>query len=188
MKKLLLVTFLLAWQLAKAQTPVPMASQPGYTYTENFADIANWANAFSSGIGASAFKSVPVNATGTIPDGLRTSTSTAAFSSGTSGGVQKGPQNIQLLSTGATDNTSAAAIDLLLDFTGVNAGNLSFNWAEVANSTGNRNGSLRVYTSTDGTSFTELSAAQVLNFTNNVASAGTVNVILPSTLNFRQLQ
>jgi gliding motility-associated-like protein len=183
MKKLLLVTFLLAWQLAKAQTPVPMASQPGYTYTENFADIANWANAFSSGIGASAFKAVPVNATGTIPDGLRTSTSTAAFSSGTSGGVQKGPQNIQLLSTGATDNTSAAAIDLLLDFTGVNAGNLSFKWEEVANSTGNRNGSLRVYTSTDGTSFTELSAAQVLNFTNNVASAGTVNVILPGTLN-----
>ncbi|MNX11262.1 hypothetical protein D3C86_410190 [compost metagenome] len=183
MKRLLLVTFLLACQLAKAQTPVPMASQPGNTYTENFADIANWTNNFASGIGASAFKSVAVNNSGTIPDGVKITNSTATFSTGTSGGVQKGTQNIQLLGTGATDNSSALAIDFLVNFTGVNAGNLSFNWAVVNNSTGNRNSSLRVYTSTDGVSFTELTAAQVLNFTNNVAASGNISTALPANLN-----
>lgn len=183
MRKLLLITFLLICQFAKAQTPVPMASQTGYTYTESFADIANWTNNFTSGNGASAFKAVPVNASGTIPDGIKTTTSTATFSSGTSGGVQKGTQNIQLLSTGTTENSTAVAIDFLVNFAGVNAGNLSFNWAEVNNSTGNRNGSLRVYTSTDGTTFIELTAAQVLNFTNNVASSGNINVALPSSFN-----
>lgn len=183
MKRLLLVTFLLACQIVRAQTPVPMASQPGNTYTENFSDIANWTNGFASGAGAAAFKAVPVNASGTIPDGIRISTSTATFASGTSGGVQKGTQNILLLSTGATDNSSSAAIDFLVNFTGVNAGSLSFKWEQVANSTGNRNGSLRVYTSTDGATFTELTAAQVLNFTNNVTSSGNINVILPAALN-----
>ncbi|MCX2583995.1 lamin tail domain-containing protein [Pedobacter sp. MR22-3] len=183
MKRLLLVSFFLVCQFAKAQTPVPMASQPGNTYTENFSSIASWTNGFGSGTVASAFKAVPVNPSGTIPDGVRTTASSATFTTGSSGGVQKGTQNIQLLSTGATDNTSATAIDFLVNFSGVNAGNLSFKWEQVSNSTGNRNGSLRIYTSTDGTNFTELTAAQVLNFTNNVASSGNVNVILPATLN-----
>src|SRR5206468_5180462 len=71
--------------------------------------------------------------------------------------------------TNGTDNTHAVAIDLLLDFTGMNAGTLSYDFATVFNTTGNRNGSLRVYTSIDGTTFTELSAASVVNFANNVA-------------------
>ncbi|MEE1943826.1 gliding motility-associated C-terminal domain-containing protein [Pedobacter sp. KR3-3] len=183
MRKLLLITFLLICQFAKAQTPVPMASQAGLTYTENFASIAGWANNFASGTRAAPFKSVPVNATGTIPDGIKTTTSTATFSTGTSGGVQKGTQNIQLLSTGTAENSTAVAIDFLVNFSGVNAGNLSFNWAVVNNSTGNRNASLRVYTSIDGTNFTELTSAQVLNFTNNVAGSGNINVALPSAFN-----
>jgi len=183
MKRLLLLTFLLACQLAKAQTPVPMASQPGNTYTENFADIANWTNNFASGVGASAFKAVAINNSGTIPDGVKITTTTATFSTGSSGGVQKGTQNIQLLATGATDNSSSLAIDFLVNFAGVNAGNLSFNWAVVNNSTGNRNGSLRVYTSTDGVNFNELTAAQVLNFTNNVAASGNISTALPAVLN-----
>src|SRR5206468_5180152 len=71
--------------------------------------------------------------------------------------------------TNGTDNTHAVAIDLLLDFTGMNAGTLSYDFATVFNTTGNRNGSLRVYTSIDGTTFTELTDASVVNFTNNVA-------------------
>jgi uncharacterized protein len=179
-----LISLILFCSFLNAQTPVPMASQPGLTYTENFADIANWTNNFVAGIGANRFASVAVNATGAIPDGVRITTSSATFATGTSGGVQKGTQNIVLLSTGATDNTSSVAFDLLMDFTTVNAGTLSFDWASVNNSTGNRNGSLRVYYSIDGVSFTELTTAQVLNFTNNVLTSGSItNIALPAVFN-----
>src|SRR5215831_4055810 len=100
---------------AMAATPVPMASN--LSYTENFADITNWTNGFASGIGASRFGSVTVNA-GSIPSATATSTSTATFSSGTSGGVQRGTGTIVLLSTGTTDNTTSTAIDFFMDFTG----------------------------------------------------------------------
>jgi hypothetical protein len=186
MRKLQFVLLLsiLFFNNAFSQTPVPMASQPGQSYTENFADITNWTNAFASGIGANRFGSVAVNATGTIPDGARITTSTATFVSGTSGGVQKGTGTLVLLSTGATDNTSSAAVDFLMDFTGVDAGTLSFDWASVNNSTGDRKGSLRVYYSTNGTSFSELTTAQVLNFTNNVPTSGSITTVdLPDAFN-----
>src|SRR5206468_12989912 len=148
---------------------------------ENFNDIANWTNNFASGIGAQYWSSVAINATGTIPDGVRITVSTAAFVTSTAGGVQKGSGNIQLLSTNGTDNINADAIDLLLDFTGMNPGTLSYDFATVFNTTGNRNGSLRVYTSTDGVTFTELSAASVVNFQNNVAYSTSIsNVVLPA--------
>ena len=151
-------------------------------YLENFNDIANWTNNFAAGIGASRWASVGVNATGTIPDGVKITVATTGFVTSTTGGVQKGAGNIQLLSTNGTDNINADAIDLLLDFTGVTAGTLSFDFATVFNTTGNRNGSLRVYTSTDGTSFTELAAASVVNFTNNVAFTRNVSLVtLPAT-------
>lgn len=188
---MLFTTLILSLTLLSAtawgQIPVPMSS----TYTENFADIANWTDNFAGGTGANCFGAVAVNSTGTIPDGVKTTTSTAAF--GTSGGVQRGSLlgnpagTIVLLSTGATDNTSAVAIDLFLDFSvsgGYLAGALSFAWASVNNSTGNRNGSLRIYTSTDGSTFAELTAAQVLNFTNNSPTSGTISTVqLPSSFN-----
>src|SRR5262245_26990155 len=172
--------------IAAQPVPVPMASQPGQSYTENFADIANWTNAFAAGIGANRFDTVGVNASGTIPDGVRITTRTATFVTGTSGGVQKGTGTIMLLSTGTTDNTSSAAIDFFMDFTGVNAGTLSFDWAQVNNSTGDRRGSVRVYYSTNGSTFTELAAAQVLNITNNllpVASGSITSIALPAAFN-----
>src|SRR5688572_8932678 len=185
-----LLLFIAICNLLSAQTPVPMGTQPGLSYTENFADIANWSNAFASGTGAERFGSVAVNAVGVIPDGSRISTASASFATGTSGGVQRGTsqttstQSIVLLSTGATDNTSSTAIDFFMDFTGVNAGSLSFDWASVNNSTGDRRGSLRIYYSTDGTSFTELTTAQVLNFINNTPSSGSVSsVALPAAFN-----
>jgi endonuclease I len=177
----LAVASLLAASSAFAATPFPLS---GGNYSENFSDIANWTNNFASGIGAQYWASVPVNATGTIPDGVKITVSTATFTTGTSGGVQKGTGNIQLLSTNATDNLNADAIDLLLDFTGMNAGTLSYDFATVFNSSGNRNGSLRVYTSTDGTTFTELTAASVVNFQNNVAySQSITQVTLPAAFN-----
>lgn len=167
-----------------------MASQSGMTYTETFADIANWTNGFAAGTGANRFGAVAVNATGTVPDGVRITTATATFATGTSGGVQKGSaqspatQSIVLLATGATDNSSAVAIDFFMDFTGVNAGTLSFDWASLNNSTGDRKGSLRVYYSTNGTSFTELSSAAVLNITNNAATSGSITTVaLPAAFN-----
>lgn len=191
MKKFyLLALSILAFACSFAQTPVPMASQPGLTYTENFADIANWTNGFAAGTGANRFGAVAVNATGTIPDGVRITTATSNFVTGTSGGVQKGSaqspatQSIVLLSTGATDNSSSAAIDFFMDFTGVDAGTLSFDWASVNNSTGDRKGSLRVYYSTNGASFTELPAAAVLNFTNNSPTNGSITAVaLPTAFN-----
>jgi endonuclease G len=66
----------------------------------------------------------------------------------------------------------------------VNAGTFSFDWASVNNSTGDRKSSMRVYTSTDGTTFTELTSAAVLNFTNNSLTSGSiVNVQLPAAFN-----
>src|SRR5476651_2482488 len=161
MKKLLLcIVSLLVVSLgclnSYGQTAVPMASQSGLTYTENFADVANWTSNFASGIGANRFKAVAVNATGTIPDGGKTTTATSTLnaSTSTSTGVQKGTGTLVFLTTGTTDNTASIAVDFLVDFTSVNAGTISFDWAEINNSTGNRNTALQIYTSIDGTTFT----------------------------------
>ena len=181
MRKLLSILFVLFSFSGFAQTPYVMSSG---NFSEDFSDVSNWTNGFASGVGANRWGFVAVNATGTIPDGIRTTVSTATFVTGTSGGVQKGTGNIVLLSTGSTDNSSSNAIDLFLDFTGTNAGTLSFDWASVNNSTGDRNASIRVYTSTNGTTFTELTGAQVLNYTNNTLTSGSItSVSLPSAFN-----
>lgn len=162
--------------------PVVMASQPLLRYTENFNDISNWSANFTSGVGANHFSAVTAGGSAAIPSATRITTSSAAFSSGSSGGVQKGSGALVLLSTGSTDNSSSVAVDFYMDFTGVNAGTLSFDWTAIANSTGDRKGSLRVYGSTDGVTFTELTSADVLNFTNNVPATGTVNnIALPAS-------
>jgi len=168
-----------------AVTPVIMASQPLLRYSEDFSDVANWTPNFVSGIGANRFSGVAVSGTTSVPNPVNVTAATnTTFSSGTSGGVQKGTGNIVLLATGSTDNNSSVAIDFYMDFTGVNAGTLSFDWASLNNSTGNRNGSLRVYATTDGVTFTEITSADVLNITNNTPSTGTVNSIaLPASFN-----
>ncbi|MEJ7627581.1 MAG: cadherin-like beta sandwich domain-containing protein [Ferruginibacter sp.] len=179
-------------QQAFTNTPLPvvLASQPGLTFTETFADIANWSNFFITGMGANHFDGLSATGSGGIPNGTTLTASTQSFTTGTSGGVQKGTtqivptESIVLLSTGATNNTTSAALDFYMDFTGVNAGTLSFDWASVNNSTGDRNGSLRVYTSIDGVAFTELIFASVLDFTNNAPTTGSkTNIALPSTFN-----
>jgi endonuclease G, mitochondrial len=122
---------------------------------------------------------------GTIPLATSITTQSATFSTGTSGGIQNGSTNIQFLSTGATsENSSSVALDLNLNFTGKNAGTLSFDAASVFNSTGNRAGTLRVYFATNGTTWTELTGTN-LPFTanNNVAKSGSINIALPSAIN-----
>lgn len=193
-----LVVCILCVSVLYGQTPVPMASQPSLTYTENFADIANWTNNFASGNGANRFGSVPAGGAGAIPSATRTTAGTNIFQVGTppapvvsqSGGVHRGSDqtipttSIILLSTGTTNNTSSAAIDLFLDFTGVDAGTLSFDWAEVNNAAGDRAGSLKVYASIDGAVFTDVTAAFVTNVINNVTSSGSIsNVALPAAFN-----
>lgn len=182
--------------------PVPMISQPNLTFTETFSDISNWSDFFITGTGANHWDGLSANGTTPIPSAPIITTSTNQFQVPTapganvaSGGVQKGTdqlpapgtQSIVLLSTGTTNNTTSAAIDLWTDFTGVNAGTLSFDYATIQNNlTGgadNRPGSLRVYGSPDrGATFTELT--NVLNFTNNLVLTGTkANIPLPATFN-----
>jgi hypothetical protein len=117
-----------------------------------------------------------------IPTPTVMTTSTLAFSSGTSGGVQKGTGIIQFLTTGTTANTTSLGFDFFMDFTGVNAGTLSFNAATVFNSTGDRVGTLRVYASTDGANWTQLTGANLPYVaTNNVAgSASITSIPLPA--------
>jgi hypothetical protein len=170
-----------------------MAAQAGFNFTETFSDIANWSNAFITGAGANHFSGINISGSGAIPNGINITNNSTVFvpgNPGSSGGVQRGTeqipatQSIVLLSTGPTDNSSSAAIDFYMDFTGLTAGNLSFDWASVNNSTGDRNGSLRVYSSTDGITFTELSLAAVLNFTNNILTSGSkTNIPLPASFN-----
>ncbi|MDB5240790.1 MAG: endonuclease/exonuclease/phosphatase [Spirosoma sp.] len=174
-----LLIFAVASGVAWAQTPVPLASQPGATYTVDFSDIANWTNGFASGTDANRFGSVVVGGTAAIPDPTRTTTSSANFVTGTTGGVQRGTGSLVLFSTGATDNTSSVGVDFFVDFTGLQAGSLSFDAATVFNSTGNRLGTLKVYGSTNGTTFTDLGANYTA--TNNVAGASSVTVTIPST-------
>ena len=169
--------------------PVVMSAQPSFTFTETFADIANWQNFFAGGIGSEHFSQAP-SGTGTVPNPAIVTTNTV-FSTGSSGGVQRGTdqiapltptQSMVLLSTGATDNTSSSAFDFYMDFTGVNASTLSFDYQSLNNSTGDRNASLRVYATTDGTTFTEVT--NVLNFTNNAPIGGSkTNIALPASFN-----
>ncbi len=174
------------------QTPLKLSLQNNYTYTESFSDITNWTfsaitpvdGTFTGGIGASCWKGCVTQFTGTIPEGKKITTPSTSFTTSTTGGIQKGSGSITLLATGPTDNSSSAAFDLFLDFTGLNAGTLSFDWSTIINSTGNRNATLKVYSTIDGNTFTDLSAAQVLNVSNGVVVSGSiVNVNLPSDFN-----
>ena len=177
---LFLVLFSLTTTFVQAQTPFSMI---GGNYAEDFTNIANttnWPNAFN-GTDSAEWASVVVNATGTVGDGVKTSASTATFASASSGGVQRGTANIQLLST---STANSCAIDLLLNFTGKNAGTLTFDAATVFNSTGNRNSILKVFYSTNGTTFTELTGTNLpYTATNNVAGSASITANLPAAFN-----
>ncbi len=171
--------FHLSSQLVWCQTPYVMS---GGDYSETFTNIAiltNWPNGFN-GTDCQEWSSVAINATGSIGDGVKVTTASAVFSTSTTGGVQRGSSNLYMLST---STTNSCAIDLLLDFTGRTAGTISFDVAEVNNSTGNRDSKLKVFYSTNGTTFTELTGTN-LPFTarNNVSSSASItSIVLPSS-------
>ena len=190
------VTALFMANLVMAQIPVNMSAQKNFTYTETFTDIGNWIynttpvdGTFNYGIGADAWRGVAIGGTTTVPSATKITGQTTSFqlpfgtnTSITSTGLQKGSGSMVLLTTGTTDNTTSTAMDFFLNFTGVTAGSLSYDWGSINNSTGNRASSLRIYTSTDGTNFTELVSAATLNFLNNTPTSGTVaNVALPAS-------
>ena len=129
------------------------------------------------------WSSVATASVGTIPIATNMTVSSASFTSGSTGGLQNGSTNIQFLSTSATSNSTSVAFDLNLNFTGRAAGNFSFDVATVFNSTGNRVGSLKVYYSLNGTTWTELSGTNLPYVaTNNVAGSATISITLPSAL------
>ena len=102
------------------------------------------------------------------------------WASGSTAGRQKGSGALVLLATGSADNTAAVAVDFFMDFSGVDAGTVGFDWAMVDHPTGDRRSSLRVYGSVDGATYEELEGARVLNVQNGVAASGTVaGVALP---------
>ncbi|MBL0047662.1 MAG: T9SS type A sorting domain-containing protein [Bacteroidetes bacterium] len=176
-----LLLFLVS-NISSAQTPVPMSSQIGLTYTENFNDIASWTSITGPVVTPGRWNSYPITPGGSANDGKRTTKSSVAFTTTTGGGVQKGTNNLVFLSTGSGATSEAVAVDLLLDFTGVNAGTLSYNWAAVDNSSGTRPTSLRIFWSTDNVTFTEIAAAQVLDV-QTVNSGSITAVALPSAFN-----
>ncbi len=179
-----MLLFTLFGAVVYGAVPVPMSSQPGLTYTEYFGDIASWAADFSSGIGANRFGALVPGGSEAIPNPTRITTASTNWVVGSSGGKQKGSGTLILLSTGSPDTTTSVAVDFYMDFTGVSAGTLSFDWASLTNGAGNRRGSVRVYGSTDGTSFAELTDAQVLNFQNDAPTNGTISsAVLPSEFN-----
>lgn len=183
----LLVWVVMAWAIVGwGQTYFDMSSG---NYSQNFTNIANttaWPNGFD-GTESQMWRGLAVNTTGTIPSALRITTATnSAFVTGTTGGVQRGSGNIQLLTTGNTDNTSSGGIELYLNFTGRTAGTLGFDAACVFNGGGtdNRVGTLRVYASVDGTTYEELTATGLpFVATNNVVSSASISVALPAIFN-----
>jgi hypothetical protein len=183
----LCLLLLLLIQTGYGQTPYVM--QTG-DYNESFANISAWSNNFTSGTGAAPFKGVAVSTAGPIPAGGTTTISSATFKTGTTGGIQKGSSqtpavnSLVFLATGNTENSTATAVDLFLDFSGREAGQLTFDWASLVNATGNRTASLKVYTSLDGVNFTELTGAAVNNQINGIPTTGTSGpVALPATFN-----
>ncbi|CAD7811116.1 hypothetical protein CHRY9390_02303 [Chryseobacterium aquaeductus] len=136
-----------------------------------------------TGTDANNWQSVGVGGTGNeVTSGTRTTKTSATIATTTSGGLQKPTGTIQFLSTGSGGTPEAVAIDLLLNFTGRKAETLSFDWAAIDNSNGTRPTSLRVFWSTNGTTFTELSAAQLLDKVSNNTGSIT-SIALPSEFN-----
>jgi hypothetical protein len=167
--------FVLAVSSLQAQTYYSMSTAD---YSQSFTSLAayptNW-NGLAILTGA-----------GPIPDPTKTTTATTTLAAvGASAGVQNNTAggNWQFLSTGSTDNTTAVAADLNLDFTSRTAGNISFDLATVFNSTGNRQGTLRLYYSLNGTTWTEIFGNNMPYVaTNNVAGSAAISIALPNAM------
>ncbi len=134
-------------------------------YSQDFTSISSWSNSYASGTGAEYWKV----AGGTV------------FTTGTTGGVQKGTQAMLFLATGTATTTT----DLLLDFTNVTAGTLSLDWAKVVNPTvGTKDGTLKLQYSVDGGgNFTDFTGyTQPVYDNSNTTQNGSLSIALPSVI------
>jgi hypothetical protein len=165
---------------ARAQTYFDLSTG---NFSADFANVESWSSPTTG-----SWSGVAINATGTIPAATRITAATTAFqaaASSSSGGIHRiaGAGNIQLLSTGTPDNSTSAGYDLNMNFSNRDAGVLAFNAATVFNSTGNRVGTLRVYYTTDGSTWSELTGGGLpYSATNNVPGSQAVSVNLPSDI------
>ena len=161
----------------KGQTYFDMSTG---NYSQNFNEITTLPTNFST---------VAVLNTGSIPIATKTTTASSSALSvvGTSAAIginATTSTRLVFLTTGSTDNSSAIAVDLNLNFTSRTAETLSYTASTIFNSTGNRVGSLKVYYSLDGTTWTELTGTNLpYAATNNVVGSGAVSISLPSALN-----
>ncbi len=147
-------------------------------YSQTFTNIAaTWPTNFST---------VPVSSIGSIPSATKTTVSSlnpTTVSSSTAIGQDANPSNKLVFLTTGGDNTAAIAADLNLNFTNRVAGNISFNAATVSNSTGNRQASLRLYYSLDGTNWTEIFGNNLPYVaTNNTVGSASISVALPNAI------
>lgn len=142
-------------------------------YSQDFSNIGSWSNNYAAGTGAENWR-VGATATGS------TLNNTTVFSTATSGGVQKGTNAIVFLATGA--NTGGT--DLLLNFSGRTAGNMSFDWSKISNTTNAtpRTSDLKVqYSTNNGTNFADITGYTIPRITNNdTPESGSLSFALPS--------
>ena len=140
------------------------------------------------------FNGLAVLSTGSIPVATKTTTTTNVALGVTSSStgiaydaISSNSTKMIFLSTGTPDNSVAVACDLNLNFTGRTAGSLSFNYANILNSSvsspNGRSASLNVYYSTDGTTWTLLGGPYTV-YNNTGASTANipVNITLPTAL------
>ena len=167
--------FFLAFSASmSAQTYFDMSTSD---YSQSFTNIAaTWPTNFNT---------VPVTAIGSIPSATKTtvsSTTPSTVATSTAIGQDANTSTkLVFLATGSTDNSAAIAADLNLNFTGRAAGTISFDLATVFNGTApqNRNATLRLYYSTDGTTWTEVFGNNLPYVaTNLVANSASVAVDL----------
>jgi hypothetical protein len=145
-------------------------------YSQDFSNISGWTNNYASGTGAENWRV----ATSVASSAVSTAT---VFVTGTTGGVQKGTNSMILLATG----TNSSATDVLMNFSGRQAGTISLDWLKVVNTANAtpRSSDLKIQFSIDnGTTFTDLTGytlPRVFN-DNNAESGSLSNITLPSTL------
>ncbi len=151
-------------------------------YTQNFngwSDYAtNWNGTATENTGAVPVATNRTTATTTFTQNVVISTGIGG-NNGTAANVTA----LVFRATGTDDNTTAVACDLNLNFAGRIAGTLSFDAAEINSQTGDRAATLRVYYSTNGTSWTEITGTDLpFAVVNNVPNSKSISVSLPSAL------
>ena len=179
--------------LAAARLLIPIfgaALLPSSSFAQSYYNMSSgdYSNSFTGWTNyATNWNGLATNATGSIPSATRiTTASTNIIAPSTSGGVQSTntSTNLQFLSTGSSASTTSVGADLNLNFSGRNAGAISFAAAQVNNLTGDRVGTLQLYYSTDGATWTQVTGTSLpFTATNNVASSANINVSLPAALN-----